>query len=76
MLMDPSLLKMLVCASTHLADFLDRTCKFYIIMTGFSKDFLEKIGREGLYKMVQPFDDHSAYAQCIFAFCEGPGKEP
>ena len=26
--------------------------------------------------MVKSFDDHTAYAQCIYAFCEGPGKEP
>ena len=26
--------------------------------------------------MVQHFDDHTAYAQCIFAFCEGPQHEP
>ena len=26
--------------------------------------------------MVQNFDDHTAYAQCIFAFCEGPDAEP
>lgn len=27
-----------------------------------SKSFLEKLGREGLYKMVSSFEDHSAYA--------------
>ena len=26
--------------------------------------------------MIQSFPDHSAYCQCIFAFCEGPGIEP
>ena len=26
--------------------------------------------------MIQNFDDKSAYAQCIFAFCEGPDAEP
>ena len=26
--------------------------------------------------MVEGFEDRSAYAQCIFAFSEGPGKEP
>ena len=40
-----------------------------------SKDFLTNVGREGLWKMVQNFE-HSAYAQCIFAFCEGPDAEP
>ena len=26
--------------------------------------------------MIQNFDDKTAYAQCIFAFCEGPDAEP
>jgi len=26
------------------------------------KSFLDKLGREGLYKMVKGFDDHTAYA--------------
>ena len=40
------------------------------------KDFLGNIGREGLCKMLQGFEDKTAYAQCTFAFCEGKGKEP
>ena len=36
---------------------------------------MNSVGREGLWKMVQNFD-HSAYAQCIFAFCESPEAEP
>ena len=40
------------------------------------KDFLGSVGREGLWKMIQNFDDKTAYAQCIFAFCEGPDAEP
>ena len=35
-----------------------------------------KCGREGLWKMVESFEDRSGYAQCIYAMCEGPGKEP
>ncbi len=40
------------------------------------KDFLTNIGREGLHKMLVGFEDKTAYAQCIFAFCEGPHAEP
>ena len=40
------------------------------------KDFLDSVGREGLWKMIQNFEDKTAYAQCIFAFCEGPDAEP
>ena len=40
------------------------------------KDFLTNVGREGLYKMVEGFEDRSAYAQCTFAFCRGKGHEP
>eukprot|EP00352_Strombidinopsis_acuminata_P006870 CAMPEP_0176368914 /NCGR_PEP_ID=MMETSP0126-20121128/22931_1 /TAXON_ID=141414 ORGANISM="Strombidinopsis acuminatum, Strain SPMC142" /NCGR_SAMPLE_ID=MMETSP0126 /ASSEMBLY_ACC=CAM_ASM_000229 /LENGTH=105 /DNA_ID=CAMNT_0017727361 /DNA_START=208 /DNA_END=525 /DNA_ORIENTATION=+ len=40
------------------------------------KDFLTKLGREGLYNMLAGFEDKSAYALCTYAFCEGPDKEP
>lgn len=37
---------------------------------------LEALGHEGLNKILAAFDDKSAYAQCIFAYSEGPGAEP
>ena len=40
------------------------------------KDFLTNVGRDGLYKLLQGFSDKTAYAQCIFAFCESPLAEP
>jgi inosine triphosphate pyrophosphatase len=40
------------------------------------KWFLEKLGHDGLNKMLAGYDDKSAYAQCIFAFSTGPGAEP
>ena len=67
---------MSVSASTRLRDYRAPTCKFTLVLLSFSKDFLTKCGREGLWKMVEGFEDRSAYAQCIFAFSEGPGKEP
>lgn len=39
------------------------------------KWFLEKCGHEGLNKMLDGFDDRSAYAQTIVAYSEGPDKE-
>jgi inosine triphosphate pyrophosphatase len=42
----------------------------------FRKSFLDKVGREGLYKMVESCEDKSGYAQCIYAFCEGRDAEP
>lgn len=39
------------------------------------KWFLDGVGRSGLNSMLQSFEDKSAYAQCIFAFCAGPGRE-
>mmetsp|Transcript_16331 Transcript_16331/g.32887 ORF Transcript_16331/g.32887 Transcript_16331/m.32887 type:complete len:218 (-) Transcript_16331:142-795(-) len=39
------------------------------------KDFLTNVGRDGLYKMVQAFDDKSATAKCTFAFCPGKDQE-
>jgi len=40
------------------------------------KWFLEKTGHEGLNNMLAAYADKTAYAQCIFSFCEGPGSEP
>jgi inosine triphosphate pyrophosphatase len=40
------------------------------------KWFLEKLGHDGLNKLLAGFDDKTATAQCIFAFSEGPGDEP
>ena len=39
------------------------------------KWFLEKLGRDGLPKLLEAWPDKTAYAQCIFALSEGPGKE-
>lgn len=40
------------------------------------KWFLEKLGHDGLNRMLAGFDDKTAYAQCIFAYTPGPDVEP
>lgn len=40
------------------------------------KWFLEKLGHDGLNKMLAAYEDKTAYAQCIFAFSKGPEDEP
>jgi len=35
------------------------------------KWFLEKLGHDGLNRMLAGFDDAGAYAQCIFAYTPG-----
>lgn len=40
------------------------------------KWFLEKLGHDGLNRMLAGFDDKTAYAQCIFAYTPGPDTEP
>lgn len=35
------------------------------------KWFLKSLGPDGLYKLVEPHADHSAYALCICAFHDG-----
>ena len=40
------------------------------------KWFLDKTGHEGLVNMLAAYEDKSAYAQCIFAYCEGPAPNP
>lgn len=39
------------------------------------KWFLEKTGHDGLNNLLAAYEDKSAYAQTIFAFCAGPGQE-
>jgi inosine triphosphate pyrophosphatase len=38
--------------------------------------FLEKTGFEGLNNLLAAYEDKSAYAQCVFSFCLGPGHTP
>ena len=40
------------------------------------KWFVEKLGNEDVSKLLDSFDDKSAYAQCIYAYCEGPSSTP
>ncbi len=40
------------------------------------KSFLDKLGRQGLHDLLAGFEDKSAYAQCIVAYCENPDSEP
>merc|ERR1712228_518209 len=35
----------------------------------------DKLGHDGLNKMLAGYEDKSAYAQCIFALSAGPGAE-
>jgi len=37
---------------------------------------MTSIDCEGLPKLLKGFEDKTAYAQCIYALCEGPGKDP
>jgi len=40
------------------------------------KWFLQKIGLEGLNKIIAGYEDKSAYALCVFTFSKGPGHAP
>lgn len=46
------------------------------MVTTSSKWFLQKLGTEGLAKLVDGFSDKSAEAVCTFAYSPGPGQEP
>lgn len=50
-------------------------CTFVFIVCS-SKWFQDSIGHAGINKMLDGFDDRSAYALCTFGYCEGPGHEP
>lgn len=55
------------------------TCLCFNALDGlpgpYIKWFLEGLGHEGLNKMLSGFEDKTAYAQCVFAFSAGPGKD-
>eukprot|EP01023_Acetabularia_acetabulum_P010536 TRINITY_DN14793_c1_g4_i1.p2 TRINITY_DN14793_c1_g4~~TRINITY_DN14793_c1_g4_i1.p2 ORF type:complete len:256 (+),score=60.45 TRINITY_DN14793_c1_g4_i1:67-834(+) len=55
------------------------TCLCYNALKGlpgpYIKWFLDKTGHEGLVKLLEGYEDKSGYAQCTFAYCEGPGAE-
>lgn len=38
------------------------------------KWFLAKLGHQGLNDLLAAYSDKSAYAQCLFALCAGPGQ--
>lgn len=38
------------------------------------KDFMKTIGHDGLNKMLDGFEDRTAFAICTFAYCAGPGE--
>ena len=37
---------------------------------------MDAIGNEGLWRLLEPYDDKSVYAQCSMAFSLGPEHEP
>ncbi|KAJ9461716.1 Inosine triphosphate pyrophosphatase [Diplonema papillatum] len=55
------------------------TCLCFNALKGlpgpYIKWFLDKLGPEGLPKLLDGFDDKTGYALCIFTYCE-PGGEP
>eukprot|EP00274_Cyanoptyche_gloeocystis_P008411 CAMPEP_0196659152 /NCGR_PEP_ID=MMETSP1086-20130531/33400_1 /TAXON_ID=77921 /ORGANISM="Cyanoptyche gloeocystis , Strain SAG4.97" /LENGTH=187 /DNA_ID=CAMNT_0041993013 /DNA_START=100 /DNA_END=663 /DNA_ORIENTATION=- len=56
------------------------TCLCFNALKGlpgpYIKWFLEKLGHDGLNRMLSGFEDKSAYALCVFSYSKGPGHEP
>ena len=40
------------------------------------KWFVDRLGNEGLYRLLDPYADKSAFCQCVLGFSPGPGAEP
>lgn len=59
---------------------IEDTCLCYNAMKGlpgpYIKWFLDKLGPDGLYKMLDAWDDKSAEAVCTFAYSSGNPNEP
>ncbi|CAI2187205.1 2620_t:CDS:2 [Funneliformis geosporum] len=56
------------------------TCLCFNALKGlpgpYIKWFLDKLGHDGLNKLLAGFEDKSAYALCTFAYSSGPDSEP
>jgi len=56
------------------------TCLCFNALKGlpgpYIKWFLEKLGHEGLNKLLYGFEDKSAFALCTFSLSWGPGHDP
>lgn len=57
---------------------IEDTCLCFNALKGlpgpYIKWFLEKLGPEGLYRMLNGWEDKSAEAVCTFAYCSGDGN--
>ena len=56
-------------STTHLLNSVYIHCIYDFVC--FSKWFLKKLGPEGIYKMLNAWDDKSGYALCTFAYHSG-----
>ncbi|KAL6780683.1 hypothetical protein ACKKBF_B12175 [Auxenochlorella protothecoides x Auxenochlorella symbiontica] len=60
--------------------FVEDTCLCFNAYKGlpgpYVKWFLEKLGHDGLNRMLHGFDDKTGYALCTFAYSDGPDAEP
>ncbi|KAI9591972.1 inosine triphosphate pyrophosphatase [Syncephalis fuscata] len=56
------------------------TCLCFNALEGlpgpYIKWFMDKIGHDGLNRMLTGFEDKTAYALCTIAYCTGPNEEP
>lgn len=69
----------LACEKLGKACFVDDTSLCFNALNDlpgvYTKDFIERIGKEGLVRLLGGFDDKSAKAVCMIGYCKF-GKEP
>lgn len=70
----------LAAAEVGGAVMVEDTCLCFNALKGlpgpYVKWFLEKVGHDGLNRMLEGFPDKTAYAQCTFAYTPGPEYDP
>jgi inosine triphosphate pyrophosphatase len=70
----------LAAAQANCPVIVEDTCLCFNALEGlpgpYIKWFLDKLGHNGLNKMLAGFEDKSAYALCTFSFCRSPADEP
>ncbi|KAI8050830.1 inosine triphosphate pyrophosphatase [Syncephalis plumigaleata] len=56
------------------------TCLCFNALNGlpgpYVKWFMDKIGHDGLNRILAGYEDKSAYALCTFGYCPGPNEDP
>jgi hypothetical protein len=64
----------LTCMSIFLCTVVILSCRLSQQLN--RKAFVERLGNEGILRLVEPYKDRSAQAVCTLAYCSDPRRDP